>query len=242
MRRFGLIGFPLSHSFSKKYFTEKFARENIDAAFDNYSLENLDTLKETMAANHIKGFAITIPHKKNVIPFLDHADATVLEMNACNCVRISNGKWYGFNTDVLGFEQSFVPLLQAQHSKALVLGTGGAAAAVQFVLKKLGISFTNVSRTKKDNALIYEEVDEAVLYEHTIIINCTPTGTFPKVEEAPSLPYEFITSSHYLYDLIYNPGETLFLKRGRENGATVKNGYEMLVLQAEENWKIWNKE
>ncbi len=240
MRKFGLLGFPLSHSFSRKYFTEKFNREGIDAVFDNYSLEALDTLPSIVAADRIEGFAITIPHKRNILPLLQWRSPEVIEMNACNCVRVDGNRWSGYNTDVTGFEKSFLPLKKDYHDKALVLGTGGAAAAVQYVLNKLGIAFKTVSRTHNDDHLAYSDLDAAVMDSYKVIINCSPVGTYPAIGECPAIPYALITPEHYLYDLIYNPEETLFLQHGKEKKATIKNGYEMLMIQAEENWKIWN--
>ncbi len=244
MRLFALIGFPLAHSFSEKYFTEKFARESItDASFKAFSFENIDDLKMILANNsNLEGFAITIPHKKAVLDFLNDSTIAVKVMGACNCVRIKNSKLFGHNTDVLGFEQSFAPMLQPNHTKALVLGTGGAAAAVEFVLKKRNIDYRIVSRTKNEeqNYLVYEDLSTAIIKEYPIIINTTPLGTFPKIDEAPDLPYHLLTPQHYLFDLVYNPAETKFLQLGKAQGATIKNGYDMLVLQAEENWKIWN--
>jgi shikimate dehydrogenase len=244
MRLFALIGFPLTHSFSEKYFTEKFGKEGItDASFKAFAFEQIDDLKGILASHqNLEGFAITIPHKKAVLDFLNESTTAVKVMGACNCVRISNGKLFGHNTDVLGFELSFAPLLQAHHTKALVLGSGGASAAVEFILNKRGIDYKIVSRSKKDerNYLVYEEVDAALLQAYTIIINASPVGTYPKVDEAPNLPYNLLTPQHYLFDLVYNPAETKFLQLGKAQGATVKNGYDMLVLQAEENWRIWN--
>lgn len=243
MRLFGLIGYPLSHSFSKKYFDEKFVREKItDTSFENFSIENISLLHDILNDKNIQGLAITIPYKKAVIDFLDDASDAVKQMGACNCIKIKDSKLYGYNTDVVGFEKSFIKHLTPQHRQALILGTGGAAAAVEFVLQKLNISYRFVSR-KKDNdgkMLIYEELNEIVLNKHQIIINCSPLGTYPNDDEAPAIPYQFINSQHYLFDLVYNPSETKFLRLGKQQGATVQNGYEMLVLQAEENWKIWN--
>ncbi len=244
MRLFALIGFPLTHSFSEKYFTEKFAREGItDANFKAFSFAQIDDLKAILASHpNLEGFAITIPHKKAVLDFLNDSTSAVKMMGACNCVRINNGKLFGHNTDVLGFELSFAPLLQPQHTKALVLGSGGASAAVEFVLNKHSIDYKIVSRNKKDerNYLVYEAIDADILKEFTIIINASPIGTYPNVNEAPNLPYHLLTAQHYLFDLVYNPAETKFLQLGKAQGAIVKNGYDMLVLQAEENWRIWN--
>lgn len=243
MRLFGLIGYPLSHSFSKKYFDEKFVLEGItDARFDNYSLDSITRLQGVLKHEELRGLAVTIPYKREVIPFLDEVTDGVRQMNACNCIQLKNNRLIGHNTDVIGFELSFIKKLQPPHTKALILGTGGAASAVEFVLRKLNISYRFVSRKKDEQGLMltYDELDESVLAEYRIIINCSPVGTYPRSEEAPAIPYSCITSQHYLFDLVYNPAETMFLKFGLEHGACIQNGYEMLVLQAEENWKIWN--
>lgn len=244
MRTFGIIGFPLSHSFSQRYFTEKFEKEGIkDAVFKNFSIENIEALKDVLQNNPaLKGLAVTIPYKKAVLPYLSHATDTVQEMGACNCIKISNDKLFGYNTDVIGFEESFVKYLENFHSKALILGTGGAAAAIEFVLKKLRIDYRFVSRTAsaERNIFSYEDLNDDVMKEYNIIINCTPLGTYPKVDECPAIPYDLLTSNHYLFDLVYNPSKTKFLQQGEAKGATIQNGYEMLVIQAEENWNIWN--
>lgn len=244
MREYGLIGYPLSHSFSQKYFTEKFEKEGInDAVFHAFSIPAIDDFKGVLQQHpNLKGFAITIPYKRAVLPFLHHVTDAVRQMDACNCVKIEGGILTGYNTDVLGFEKSFVQKLGPNHTKALVLGTGGAASAVQYVLEKLGIPYRLVSRTADaaGNTLGYNQVNEAVLAEHNIIINCTPLGTYPKTDEAPPIPYQYLTPHHYLFDLVYNPPVTRFLQYGIDAGAVTKNGYDMLVLQAEENWKIWN--
>ena len=246
MRLFALIGFPLSHSFSEKYFTEKFIREGItDASFKAFSFEHINDLKTILATHkNLEGFCITIPHKKAVLDFLNDSTVAVKVMGACNCVRLKDGKLFGHNTDVLGFERSFAPMLKSRHTKALVLGTGGASAAVIYVLNKLGIAYRVVSRSQNTelNYLMYKDIDARLMADYSILINTTPLGTFPKVDEAPELPYKLITPQHYLFDLVYNPSETKFLSYGKAQGATVKNGYDMLVLQAEENWKIWNDE
>ncbi|GHE46275.1 shikimate dehydrogenase family protein [Sphingobacterium griseoflavum] len=247
MKKLGLIGYPLGHSFSKKFYLEKFERENIsDINYDLYPLETLDgfqTLYDTDP--NFCGFNVTIPHKRNVMAFLDELSPEAEEINAVNCVRIErkNGKAFlkGFNTDAFGFEQSLRPLLTAKHQTALVFGNGGAAQAVYYALKKLGISYRIVSRQRDNGDLTYTDLTEAVIRDHKLLVNCSPVGTFPNIQECPHIPYEGIGESHLLYDLIYNPEETLFLKKGKERGATTKNGYEMLVLQAERNWKIWNE-
>lgn len=246
MREYGLIGYPLSHSFSQKYFTEKFAKEGIeDAVFHAFSIPAIADLTGVLQQHpNLKGFAITIPYKRAVMSYLTDITPAVKQMGACNCVKIDGDKLTGYNTDVVGFERSFTQHLQPRHTKALVLGTGGAAAAVQFVLEKLGLPFAYVSRTAnpESNILCYDDVTEEVIAEYPIIINCTPLGTYPKTTEAPPLPYHAITVNHYLYDLVYNPPLTAFLQYGKNKGAIIQNGYEMLVLQAEENWKVWNSD
>ncbi len=242
MRQFGLIGFPLSHSFSKGFFAEKFAKENIEMCFyENYPIESIESFKSLWDSNpNLEGINITIPHKKAVIPFLHHASYVVQKMQACNCIRKFNNKWYGYNTDVIGFEQSLKPFLKPYHTKALILGTGGAAAAVEWVLQKLNIQYQFVSRTEKEGTITYDNLTPGIVEAHTLIINTTPIGMFPNVNDAPALPYEALTAKHHLYDLIYNPALTLFLEKGKKQGATIQNGLEMLHLQAEASWEIWN--
>ncbi|MFY7651193.1 MAG: shikimate dehydrogenase family protein [Chitinophagaceae bacterium] len=242
-KNYGLIGYPLSHSFSKKYFDEKFAIENIQMAFfHQFPITNIQLLPTVLATPNLKGFAITIPYKKVIIPYLHWASDAVNKMGACNCVKIKDGKLLGFNTDIIGFEKSFQPLLQPNHKKALILGTGGAAAAVAFVLQKLAIPFKYVSRKPAANQFAYEELTAAVFNEYPIIINTTPLGTYPDVNTKPSIPYHLLNTNNYLYDLVYNPSVTAFLQEGINKGCTTKNGYDMLILQAEENWKIWNED
>lgn len=242
MRRFGLLGYPLSHSFSQKYFTEKFARLGLtDCVYENFSLPDIALLPDVLQSkNDLRGFNITIPYKKQVLAFVDEVSPVVKAIGACNCVNIKEGKRIGHNTDVVGFEQSLRPFLKAHHTRALVLGTGGASAAVVYVLQQLGITVQYVSRTASDQAIAYEQVDEALLSTHHLIVNTTPLGMYPNVAECPQLPYQFLTPLHHLYDLIYNPVETLFLANGKAKGASIQNGQEMLVLQAEESWRIWN--
>ena len=242
MRRYGLVGFPLTHSFSQKFFTEKFAQLGLsDCVYENYSLKEIEELSAILASQtDLRGFNITIPHKKNVMKFLTDATDVVAKIGACNCINIKDGKLIGHNTDVVGFEQSLLPFLQSHHSNALILGTGGASAAVEFVLRKLGIPFKYVSRAASGIAVSYNEVDENMLSTHHLIINTTPLGMYPKIEECPDIPYQYLTPQHHLYDLVYNPAETKFLGKGRLQGASVQNGKEMLILQAEESWRIWN--
>lgn len=242
MRRFGLIGYPLSHSFSLQYFTDKFQQLHIaDCKYENFALRNISELNALLKQHpDLAGLNVTIPYKELVIPFLSHKSEVVEKIGACNCIKIDNGELFGHNTDVTGFEISLKEKLQSYHKKALVLGTGGAAKAVHFVLDKLGIAWQEVSRTASAKILTYQQVNAAILKEHLLIINTSPLGMHPKTDEYPLLPYGSLTSQHYLFDLIYNPEKTLFLQKGEEMGATIKNGLDMLVIQAEESWKIWN--
>lgn len=242
MKRFGLIGYPLSHSFSRNYFAEKFEKEGLkDHVYDLFPIASIEELPELLSINKdLAGLNVTIPYKQQVIKFLDASNIPA-GVNACNCIKIENGKLTGYNTDITGFEKSFRELLKPHQKKALVLGNGGATAAVVHVLKKLGIGFEIVSRKiHNGSTLTYNDVSVAVIREHPIIINSTPLGTFPNVDESAPIPYDAITTDHYLFDLIYNPGKTLFLKKGETRGAVIKNGYAMLEIQAEESWKIWN--
>lgn len=240
MRRFGLIGYPLSHSFSQKYFTEKFEREAIrNCHYANFPIAEISQLRNIIDSNPgLEGLNVTIPYKLQVLPFLD--DTSHLPIGACNCIKISAGALSGYNTDVTGFERSLQTKLKPNHRQALVLGKGGASEAVRFVLSKLQIEFRQVSRHPAPAELAYEDLTDKVIRNHLLIINCTPLGMYPKVDEAPPIPYEGIGTDHYLFDLIYNPEITLFLQKGLEKGAQVQNGLDMLVIQAEESWKIWN--
>lgn len=242
MRLFGLIGYPLSHSFSKKYFTEKFAKEGLtDCMYENFPIPSIDGLKELLSKSNLQGFNITIPYKEQVLSFLHTASDVVKKIRACNCVKISGGKLHGFNTDVTGFEGSLKKKLNpAIHNRALILGDGGSAKAVEYVLANLHIPFKIVSRKPSAKGFSYEQVTPEIIKETTLIINTTPLGMFPNVVEAPPIPYQALTEKHFLFDLIYNPEKTLFLKKGEAQGAAIQNGYEMLVIQAEENWRIWN--
>ena len=242
MRTFGLLGFPLSHSFSQKYFSEKFIRENISTCeFKNFSIKDIEKFPSLLKSNAtLCGLSITIPHKQTVMKYLDEINSIAKEVGAVNCIRINkNKKTKGFNTDIVGFEKSMRPILKPYHSRALVLGTGGAAKAVGFILDKLKIKFKYVSR--KSGQISYAELNRSVLSKFLLIINTTPLGMFPNINKCPDIPYEFITSKHLLYDLTYNPEESLFLKKGKEKGAQTKNGLEMLQLQADEAWRIWNE-
>src|SRR5258708_1225775 len=243
MRKFGLIGYPLSHSFSQRYFTEKFEREGIaDASYSVYPLAQIGELTALFGDPELCGLNVTIPYKEQVLPFLDGRNEVVQEINACNCIRIEKGKRVGYNTDVVGFRESLLKKLQPHHEQALIFGTGGASKAVEYVIKKLGIPYRFVSRRPRPSTtdLSYEQVDASLLRSCTLLVNTTPLGMYPKPEDCPQLPYEAIGSRHYLFDLVYNPEKTSFLQKGEERGAVIENGYEMLILQAEESWRIWN--
>lgn len=245
MRKFGLIGFPLSHSFSPAYFAEKFTKEGIaNCTYDAYPIDDIEKFPALLKGDsELEGINVTIPYKKSVIAYLDHCSDAVEKMAACNCIKIQNGIKTGYNTDVTGFEISLREKLLKHHTKALVLGTGGSAAAVEFVLQKLGIAYQFVSRQKdaENKNLTYAELSANVMEACTLIINTTPLGMYPSVDSCPDIPYHLLSSRHYLFDLVYNPAETLFLQKGAANGAMVKNGADMLIIQAEESWKIWNE-
>ena len=236
MRHFGIIGYPLLHSFSAKYFNEKFATEHIDAEYSLYPMKGLTGERMNELMDHLAGFNVTLPHKQAVIPFLERLDETAQAIGAVNVVH----NRVGYNTDCLGFIDSIRPLLREYDRKALVLGTGGASKAVCYGLRKLGIQPTLVSRTPKEGMLGYGDLNEAVLAEHTVIVNCTPLGMLPDVDSCPAIPYEMITARHLLFDCVYNPEETLFLHKGKAQGATIRNGMEMLTGQAKAAWEIWN--
>jgi len=244
MKIYGLIGKTLHHSFSRRYFSEKFRSENLtDFQYKNFEIKNLaEQIPELKNNPELKGLNVTIPYKTEIIPFLDNVSEECREINACNCIKISGGKWTGYNTDIIGFEKSFTPFLKPFQQKALILGTGGASNAVAFVLKKLNIDYVKVSRTKNlsDSVISYEDISEETMKDFQIVINTTPLGTFPNVDECPPLPYEFITAWHYFFDLIYNPAKTLFLSLAEKQGAFIENGDKMLVIQAEESWRIWD--
>ena len=238
MNHFGLIGKNIAYSFSEKYFSEKFKAENIqNSVYETFDLDEISEIEKLIQNKKLNGFNVTIPYKEQILPYLDELSDDAVEIGAVNCVKIQNGIKKGFNTDVYGFEESLKPLLESFHQNALVLGTGGAAKAVCFVLKKLNIFFQQVSR---NGIFTYLDLNREEVENHQIIINCTPVGTFPNVEIAPEIPYEFLTEKHLLYDLIYNPEKTKFLQLGEQKNAKIKNGLEMLELQAEKSWEIWN--
>ncbi len=237
MRHYGIIGYPLHHSFSAKYFSEKFEREGIEAEYSLYPIGMEDLrLKIEDLFHRLDGMNVTMPYKQTIIPYLDRLDETAEAVGAVNVVH----KRVGYNTDCIGFMESIKPLLRAFDRKALVLGTGGASKAVCYGLKQLGIAPTLVSRTPKDGMIGYSDLTEGLMAEHTIIVNCTPLGMVPDTESYPPIPYELISAQHLLFDCIYNPEETLFLRKGKAQGATIQNGIEMLYGQAKAAWKIWN--
>lgn len=243
MDLYGLIGHPLGHSFSKDFFNQKFQSENIDAQYLNFDIPTIELLNEVLTRQQIKGLNVTIPYKEKVIPFLDELSEEAKSIGAVNVIKVyqqeNKIRLKGFNTDVIGFTESLQPLLNPTHKKALILGTGGASKAVQFGLQQLNIETLFVSRRSSDNTLTYSQLTSKVMKEHTVVINCTPVGMHPHTDECPEIPYEFIGEGHILYDLVYNPEETLFLKKGKAVGATTKNGLEMLLLQAKAAWNIW---
>ena len=237
MRHYGIIGYPLHHSFSAKYFSEKFEQEGIEAEYSLYPIGMEDLrLKIEDLFHRLDGMNVTMPYKQTIIPYLDRLDETAEAVGAVNVVH----KRVGYNTDCIGFMESIKPLLRAFDRKALVLGTGGASKAVCYGLKQLGIATTLVSRTPKDGMIGYSDLTEGLMAEHTIIVNCTPLGMVPDTESYPPIPYELISAQHLLFDCIYNPEETVFLRKGRAQGAKTQNGIEMLYGQAKAAWKIWN--
>jgi shikimate dehydrogenase len=242
MKQLGLIGYPLSHSFSKKYFADKFINEKIDGYhYDLFPLENIQKLLDLLKDKpNLVGLNVTIPYKEQVIPFLDELSKSAKGIGAVNTIIIENGKLKGYNTDSYGFEISLKQFLKPYHKHALILGTGGAAKAVQYVLEQLGIGYKYVSRTPNEEQFAYTELDETILQKYKVIINTTPLGMYPKAHQCPAIPYNFLTSEHLLYDLVYNPAVSLFLENGKARGAAIKNGLEMLHLQAEGAWSIWN--
>ena len=246
MEKYGLIGYPLGHSFSKNYFNQKFEAEKIDAQYVNFEIPSIKDFKDVIKDNpNLRGLNVTIPYKEQVIPYLDEIDESAKEIGAVNVIKFKKGlfgktKLKGYNSDIIGFKESISTILNETHKKALILGTGGASKAVYHGLKQLGIEPTFVSRTKKNDYLTYQELTPEIMATHTVIVNTTPLGMFPHVDECPDIPYDRVTSEHILYDLLYNPDETLFMSKGKERGATVKNGLEMLLLQAFAGWNIWN--
>lgn len=243
-KKFGLVGKDISYSFSKKYFTEKFSADLFDDfTYENFEIPTIEEFPKIVAQNpDLNGLNVTIPYKEAIIPFLDTLSDKAFKIGAVNVIRFTKkGNLKGYNSDWYGFKKSLEPLLQPHHKKALILGTGGAAKAVAFALEEMGIFYTFVSREATEKTIGYDRLNATTFDNYQIVINCTPLGTHPNVKEFPPIPYEFFTEKHIAYDLIYNPEVTQFLKKASKKGAVIKNGYEMLVLQAEKAWKIWNK-
>jgi len=245
MKQYGLIGYPLGHSFSKKYFTEKFENEHIDARYDLYELDDISKFTTIIENPELNGLNVTIPYKEKVIPFLDELDDTAEKIGAVNVVkfiRLNNElKLKGYNSDTVGFEDELKPYLKSFHKNALILGTGGASKAINYVLHKLNIETTFVSRTISRGKLTYNELNQSIIETNLLIVNASPLGTFPNMDQCPNIPYQYLTENHILFDLVYNPSETLFMKKGKEKGAFVINGEGMLTGQAKAAWKIWNE-
>jgi shikimate dehydrogenase len=243
MRRFGLLGKTLKHSFSKNYFAKKFADEGIhDCSYENFELPSIDQFPQLIKIYpDLNGINVTIPYKEEILPFLHHTTDMVKEIGACNCIKFKNGILFGHNTDAPAFRDSLGKNLQPHHKRALVLGSGGASKAVQYALKNLKIGFIVVSRNKATGHVSYDDVDRQMLETHHVIVNTTPLGLYPNVDDAPPLRYDLVSPQHLLYDLVYNPPKTKFLEQGEKQGAQVISGYEMLVGQAEESWRIWNE-
>ncbi|MBR6963957.1 MAG: shikimate dehydrogenase [Prevotella sp.] len=246
MDKYGLIGYPLGHSFSISYFNEKFANEGIDAQYINFEIPTIEALPEVLASNpELKGLNVTIPYKEKVIPYLDNVSPEARAIGAVNVIRVTHKgndvELKGFNSDVIGFTKSIESMLEKYHKKALILGTGGASKAINYGLRSLGLETVYVSRYERPDTIQYDKITPEVVQEYNVIVNCTPVGMYPHTEECPQLPYEAMDSHNILYDLIYNPDETMFMRRGAEYGANVKNGLEMLLLQAFASWEFWNE-
>lgn len=237
---FGIIGFPLAHSFSPDYFNKKFKEEKRPAVYRKFELKRIEEFPQILKGQpDLRGLNVTAPYKKSIIPYLDETEEAAKKINAVNCIRIESGKLYGYNTDISGFEKSLAPLLTPDHKKALILGTGGSAQAVKYVLEKLHIAYLSVSRKPATDTVTYQNLTPEIIQESLLIINTTPLGMHPDVQALPDIPYQALSRRHLLFDLIYNPEETRFLKSGKQQGAIIKNGLEMLYVQAEESWKIW---
>jgi len=244
MNLYGLIGYPLTHSFSKKYFTEKFTNSGLSdlVRYELFPLRNIEEFESLLKqyAPNLKGLNVTIPYKITVMPLLTYLDERAEKVGSVNTIAVlSDGTTKGYNTDIDGFQQSLSPLILANHSHALILGTGGAAKGVAYVLDKAGIDYTLVSRKLEAGQLSYQQLDRKIMEQHTLVINTTPLGMFPNIELYPDIPYQHVGNRHFFYDLVYNPAQTLFLQKAAMQGASVKNGLEMLYLQAEQSWRIW---
>ena len=243
MDKYGIIGYPLGHSFSRGFFTEKFAREQIEAQYMNFEIPNVEMLRDVLNENpELRGLNVTLPYKTAVIPLLDELSDDARNIGAVNVIRVRNGYLKGFNSDIIGFMGSIRPLLQPHHKKALILGTGGASRAIRVGLTQLGLQWKHVSRSAREDMFTYSELSPEILHEYEVIVNCSPVGMYPHVDESPAIPYESLTDRNLLFDCVYNPESTQFMQRGAQHGATVKNGLEMLHLQAIASWEFWNSE
>lgn len=241
MNTYGLIGNPVEHSFSEKYFTEKFKHEKIIATYKTFKLNSITEFQGLVQKEkNLKGLNVTIPYKEKIIPFLDEVESQAKNIGAVNTIKFENGKRIGYNSDVFGFMKSLFPLLEKQHTHALVLGTGGASKAVIHALHSLGVEHKSVSRTPQEKQFGYEDLNREIILDYRLIINCTPLGTYPNVNESPNIPYKYLTPQHLLYDLTYNPVITQFLANGQQQGCKIFNGQKMLEYQAERSWEIWN--
>ncbi|NBC59064.1 MAG: shikimate dehydrogenase [Bacteroidetes bacterium] len=241
MHKFGLIGKDIDYSFSKTYFTQKFDNLNIDATYENFDIDNILKLKSVLIREKkLKGLNVTIPYKQSVIEFLDQLDQTAKAVGAVNTIKIVQNKLYGYNTDVFGFMSALFPLLEKHHQKALVLGSGGASKAICYALKSFDIDYKIVSRQPANNQIHYNDINKNTMNAHYLIINCTPLGTYPNIDESPDIPYTYLNQKHFLFDLVYNPKVSTFLAQGNNQGAKICNGYDMLRFQAEKSWEIWN--
>ena len=245
MDKYGLIGYPLVHSFSISYFNQKFIDEKIDAVYENFEIPTIDLLPEVIDSNpDLRGLNVTIPYKQKVMPFLDAISQEAMALGAVNVIKVTReggkSRLKGYNSDVIGFTKSIESMLEKFHKKALILGTGGASKAVDYGLKSLGLETVFVSRYQRPGTIQYEDITPDIIKEYNVIVNCTPCGMYPHTEECPKLPYEAMDNRTILYDLIYNPDTTLFMKKGAEHGANTKNGLEMLLLQAFASWDFWH--
>ena len=241
----GLIGKSLSHSFSKKYFEDKFLKENYTGSFKNFELNTISELPDVLKQNpNLNGLSVTVPYKEQIIPFIDELSIEAKEIGAVNCVSFLNGKGYGYNTDVYGFKTSIKPFLEPKHNKALIFGTGGSSKAVAYALKQIGVDcffVTSLEYKKTPNTFFYYELSPIIFSQFLLLVNCTPVGMFPETSVALPIPFSYVTENHLAYDLIYNPAETVFLRNCKEKGAVTLNGLSMLHLQAEKSWEIWNQ-
>lgn len=239
--RYGLLGKDISYSFSKGYFAEKFKLQNLNNhSYENFDIQTIEEFSNILKNSNLRGLNVTIPYKESIFPFLTEIDQDAEKIGAVNTIKFTENGLKGFNTDAYGFQKSLEPFLKTHHKRALILGTGGASKAIRFVLNHLGIENQYVSRTSKADVLSYDHLDKSMMEKHTIIVNCTPLGTFPEVDTKPNIPYQYITKQHFLFDLVYNPSKTAFLRLGEEKGASICNGLKMLEFQADRSWEIWN--